>query len=232
MSATCDMGIPYYINTLQFENAEELVKILTDKWEFIVQKVEESKLLFYAYHCYLLYWIIGDEDNKLKWYNIALNYSRAKNGKGLFFLTMLLNLTSEYSKGYLLYFDKKIITLHKTIDNNDHLSPFEKIILKYFKKLYNVGTNNKSVNLTYAQKESQEMATFSEFKDQLNALKNTSDKFIQPTGYEEIILWIESNLQQKSIREVFHNFVSSQNEKNSLPHTEVSCQNQNQNSIY
>jgi len=86
-----------------------------------------------------------------------------------------------------LVFLKKIEALQRTLQNNQHLTDFEKTVLNHFKRLQNIQFSNQTYGLKKAKKD--ELLNFSFQKS--------------PINYEEILLWCESHLQNKTIKEVF-----------------------------
>ena len=203
LSATCDMGIPYYINSLQYDKAEELIQITEINWDLIKQAYSDTKLLLYAYNNFIFYWVLANQKEFKKWASLALSYARIYRGKDFVFGLRLLLLTYNYDLENLNNFNEKIEALKKTLDNNERLTPFEKIILQHLKKLNNIQTGNKGLNLSRQEKKELLKNTFISFKNGLVEFRKPQEKFIKPTAYEEILLWIESKIQQKSIKEVF-----------------------------
>ena len=203
LTATCDMGLQHYTKTMQYNKAKELIQIMTDEWERLKQKTNAARLLFYSYHNFILYWYLKDEKNMKKWSDTATEYSRTNRGKEMFFGLRLLLLTNDYDLENFHNFNEKIEALKKTLNNNEHLMPFEKIVLQYLRKLNNIQTGNKALNLNSQEKKELLKNTFIDFKNDLIDFKESQAKFIRPTAYYEILTWIESKIQQKSIREVF-----------------------------
>ena len=203
LTATCDLGLQHYTETLQYDKAEELIQIMIDNWEWIKQRATVARLLFYAYYNFTFYWYLKDEENMKKWSNIAVEYARTKRGKEMFFGFRLLLLTCDYDFENFYNFNEKIEALKKTLDNNEHLMPFEKIALQYLRKLNNIQTGKKALNLNSKEKKELLKKTFEDFKNDLIDFKKSQEKFIKPTVYKEVLLWIESKIQQKSVREIF-----------------------------
>ena len=203
LSATCDMGVLHFINTMQYNEAEKLIKLMESNWDLLKQKISPIKLLLYAYNNFILYWILANQKELKKWSSLTLSYERTNRGKSIIFNLRLLLLISDYDLDKLHNFNEKIEALKKTLDNNEYLTPFEKIIFQYLRELNNTQTGNKGLNLNSREKKELLKNTFKDFKNALVDFKESQEKFIKPTTYDEVLLWIESKIQQKSIREVF-----------------------------
>jgi len=199
LEATCDMGVLHYLNTFQYEKAHEIATLVDENWQYLQQKTMDGKLLWYTHTNSIFYWIIQDQQKFELWTNRGLSIQRPYRGKMLFFGIRMLMLAYDYDTKELLHFSEKIHALQKTMSNNENLKSFEKLVLKYLKKLASieVSTKNRKEKTFLTQ------TLFKKFKVELLSLQKGKTNFISPINYEEILLWCESHLQNKSIREVF-----------------------------
>ncbi len=210
LEATCDMGVLHYLNTLQYEKAKSLVELMSNKWDLLEMKIKDGKLLFYTYTNFLLYWLLSDKENLETWLDKTLNIARSKKGRGYFFTARLLKLTYDYDQKEFFYFNEKIEALKKTLDNNENLMEFERISLRYFKSLLLIESGDKYINLTRNEKNDLLLNKFEEFKFKLSNLNNGNKHFVAPMGYEEILIWCESKIQNKSLQLVFEESIQKQ----------------------
>jgi len=199
LEATCEMGVLHYVNTYQYEKANDIASLMDENWQYFQRKTMDGKLLWYTHTNSILYWILDDGQNLELWANRGLSIKRPYKGKVYLFGIRMLMLTHDYDADELLHFNEKVQALQKTMSNNDDLKLFEKTVMKYLKKL----VVNKNSTQRKKEKAITKQILFNEFKTALLDLKKTKSKFIEPINYEEILLWCESHLQNKSIREVF-----------------------------
>jgi len=199
LEATCDMGVLHYLNTFQYEKADEIAVLMDENWQDLQRKTMDGKLLWYTHTNSIFYWIIQDQQKFELWTNRGLSIKRPYKGKMLFFGIRMLMLAYDYDTKELLHFNEKVQALQKTMSNNDDLKPFEKIVLKYLKKIATVeiSKHGKKEKTTLTQ------TLFEEFKAELLGLRKGKTNFISPINYEEILIWCESHLQNKSIKAVF-----------------------------
>jgi len=199
LEATCEMGVLHYVNTFQYEKANEIAILMDKNWLYFKRKIMDGKLLWYTHTNSLLYWVLDDRKNLELWANRGLNIQRPNKGKVYFFGIRMLMLTHDFDTKELLHFSEKVQALQKTMSNNDDLKSFEKIVLKYLKKIASIeiSTHTKKEKATLTQ------TLFEDFKSALLNLQNGTTNFIEPINYEEILLWCESHLQNKSIKTVF-----------------------------
>jgi len=196
LEATCDIGVLHYLSTYQYDKAIELVNFIKKDWVNISKKIIYAKLLWYCHFNLLLFWVTNQSTEFEYWLNNGLNIPRSNKGKDYYFGIRMFELIYDYEQENWLHFFQKVEALQKTLQNNNNLTAFEQTVLLYFRKLYNNSQNVKSSN---KQKLKSEKETFQSLK---SALKILELKKI-PINYEEILLWCESHLQNKTIKEVF-----------------------------
>lgn len=199
LEATCEMGVLHYLNSFQYNKANEIATLMDRNWLYFNRKTKDGKLLWYSHTNSILYWILDDRQKLELWANRGLNIQRPHRGKMYFFGLRMLMLAFDYDTKELIHFNEKVQALQKTMSNNDDLKAFEKLVLKYLKKIANIemSTHRKD------EKETLTQTLFNEFKTALLALQEGKANFVAPINYEEILLWCESHLQNKSLKFVF-----------------------------
>lgn len=202
LEATCEMGVLHYLNSYQYAKAANIADLMNENWTYFQGKTMDGKLLWYAHTNSVLYWILEDQEKLMMWAERGLFIHRPHKGKTLLFGIRMLILIQDYDTNELLFFNEKVQALQKTMSNNDDLKEFEKIVLKYIKKIANVKMSAKPKK----EKASLSQILFKEFKASLLALQDGKTNFIAPINYEEILIWCETHLQNKSIKEVFETF--------------------------
>lgn len=199
LEATCDIGVLYYLNTHQYQKAEELSNFIEKEWKTISAKTFDGKLLWYCHSSLLLFWVIANKTQFKYWLEKGLNIPRSNKGKVYYFGIRMFEIINDFEQNNWHTFLHKVEALQKTLINNGKLSSFEKIVLAYFKKLYNIRNGNKNINLNKSEKEALESKVLQQLKEALKALNLKNS----PINYYEMILWCDSHLQNKSIKEVF-----------------------------
>jgi len=199
LEATCEMGVLHYLNTIQYKKADEIANLMDQNWLHFKRKTMDGKLLWYSHTNSVLYWFLGNQQKLELWANRGLDIKRPNKGKMFLFSIRMLMLTLDYDTKKLLHFNAKVQALYKTMDNNEDLKTFEKLVLKHLKKLASIeiSTENKIEKATLSQ------ALFKEFKKALLGLQQGKANFVEPINYEEILLWCESHLQKKPVKAIY-----------------------------
>jgi len=196
LEAISDIGILYYLNNYDYKNAYEVAQFMEKEWLTISSKNIDAKLLWYCYTNLLLFWITNNTSKFEYWLNEGLNIFRTKQGKIYYFAIRMFDILNDLDQRNLYTFLSKIEALQKSLKNNGLYSNFEKLILKYFRKLYRVINN---LNLQKGYRESEQMKIIQFLKEDLLQMEFKTP----PINYNEIMLWCESNLQNKTVKEIF-----------------------------
>ena len=202
LEASCDMGVLHYLNTFQYKRADTMAILMDEYWQTLCKKNMDGKLLWYSHTNTILYWILGKHREIKLWGQRGLQIQRPNKGKALLFGIRMLMLTYDIDNNELMHFNEKVEALQKTMNNNEHLKSFEKLVLKYLKKIANATDSN----FSKIKKSKLQNELFKNFKEELLALKDSTINYVAPViNYEEILLWCESHIQKKSIKYVFEN---------------------------
>jgi len=199
LEATCDIGILHYLSTYQYKQAIELANLMKNEWELIILKTISAKLLWYCHTNLILFWVTNHLPEFEHWLNEGLNIQCPNNGKALYFAIRMFDLMHDFDNRNFNTFYSKLSTFKKTLQNNEHLTEFEKIVVSHFKTLYNIEEGGRYINHTKKEKASLLKKTFQSLKNDLTNLKFKA----APVNYLEVILWCESHLYNKTIKEVF-----------------------------
>jgi len=199
LEATCDMGILCYLRTCKFEKALEISEFMDQTWKELELKIEDGKLLWYIHTNTLLHWIYGNTKNFKEWLKKGLRNKQPNKGKNFYFGIRFFELMQQIDNNELLDLKEKVEAFQKTLQNNEHLTDFEKLVLGQFRAFYNIEFSNKNINLKQTEKAKIIQQNFQSLKKELLALKFKNP----PINYGEILIWCESHLQNKTIKEVF-----------------------------
>lgn len=199
--ALCDMGIIHYIETFQYDKAIEISELIDSTWDEIKAKTFDGKLLWYAHTNVLLYLIVGNNEKLHYWLNQGLNISRPKKARNHYLALRQLELIYLLINDDFLMLKEKIETYQKTLQYNNAINNFEKIVLKHLRCFFNIHNSAKNLNLSKVEKDEQVQQNFESLKKALLAMQSK----VSPINFESILFWCESKLQHKSIRFVFEN---------------------------
>jgi len=196
LNISCDIGVLHYINTYQYDKAIELANFMQKEWNTISTKSVDGQLLYYSQNNMLLFWVVCDETKFKYWLQTGLSIPRSHKGRDYYFGIRMFELIDDFEQEKWDGFPKKIESLQKTLQNNQNFNAFEKTVLDYFKKLYSIKFSNKTFSLKEAKKDDLQNKSFQSLKDELQNLEEC-------VNHGEVLLWCESHLQNKSIKEVF-----------------------------
>ena len=172
---------------------------MKSEWEVISSTAIDAKLLWYCHTNLILFWVSNHRSKFEHWLNEGLNIQRPNNGKALYFAIRMFDLMYDFDNRNFSTFYSKLNTFQKTLQNNEHFTEFEKIVVSHFKKMYNIEEGNQYINQTKKEKASLLHETFRSLKNDLTNLKFKA----APVNYLEVILWCKSYLENKTIKEVF-----------------------------
>ena len=199
LEATCDMGILCYLRTHQYEKANQISALMDEIWNELELKIEDGKLLWYTHTNSILHWVNANTKALNIWLNRGLAIARSNKGRAFYFGIRMLDLITDLDNQQLFIFIEKLEALQKTLQNNTHLTNFEKIVLHHFRAFYNIELSTKNINLNKTEKTVLMQQTFQSLKNDLLKLEFTN----LPINYVEVMLWCESHLQNKTIKEIF-----------------------------
>jgi len=199
LEATCDIGILHYLNTHQYKKAIELADLMKNEWEVILSTAIDAKLLWYCHTNLILFWVTNHLSKFEHWLNEGLNIQRPNNGKAFYFSIRMFDLMYDFDNRNFNTFNSKLRTFEKTLQNNEHFTEFEKIVVSHFKTLHNIEEGNRYINLSKKETASLLNETFQSLKNDLENLQFKT----KPLNHLEIILWCESHIENKTIKELF-----------------------------
>jgi len=181
----------YYLETLQFDKALEIAKLLESRWQELSEYLNEGRYLTFCFNLMMLNWIVGDVQETQNWLICISNYNKAKRRKDdIVLATRLFELIVCYElqeQGEEIDFDKKIDTVRKTLKNNSQFQTFHQTVLQHCR------------NLNRAKTKTEKIQIIASLEKNLQKIKMENPKLL---CLEEIILWCQSKLQGLEIREL------------------------------
>jgi len=199
LEATCDIGVLHYLNIYQYDRAIEIALFIENEWDTLVSKTIDEKLLWYCHSNLILFWITDDLNKFEHWLNIGLNIQIPKKGKSHYFAIRMFDLINKLDNHNFTTFYSNLDAFQKTLQYNQNFGKFEEIVLSHLRKFYNIFNGNKTINLNKKEKTKLEKENFLSLKMALQKLHFKTSPF----NYNESLLWCESHLQNKTIKEVF-----------------------------
>lgn len=181
-----------YNKSAHFEKVIPLIKEIEVGLNLYKDIIHKSKLISIYYQIAYSYFGIGDYKQSIKWLNLILNDSSSNLRKDIICFTRILFLIVNYENNNLLFIEYLIKSNEYYFSSRKKLYEFEKSILSFFKKIYTVRDEKKTISL---------------FTGLLSDLQKKSKNTIEINIYDylDIESWIESKIQKKKFIEIIKN---------------------------
>ncbi len=177
----------YYMNTGEIQKGIDLVEnILEEGFAELKQQTTKSRALINYYNFTIIYFFGHKMKSAHKWLNMILNEKKSDTRKDIQDFARVLELLFFFEMNTDKDIIEKINALNRHFKGNDETVSFERLILKYLKKLAEKSIIQKRHPIYIELRD--EIAKFR--KD--NPLK-------RELGVEEIEIWVNSKIAGKSI---------------------------------
>ncbi len=200
LEATCDMGLVYYINTHNYDKAQELCSLMEQNWAAFTAILQDGKVLYYCYMASLLYWVINDLEKAYDWINRMYTYPNPLRGKNFLYAGRLIELIIVYELAWPFLSDR-LDSARKTLHNNHYRSPFEKIVIQHLRRLIQLREEEQT---SKHQSIDKEQSLLQSLLDQLEVLVEqiNIEGLRPPTGLAELQLWCRAKLSGKTMKDL------------------------------
>jgi len=180
---TCHIGMRYYLNTHQFEQAAILVETLNHRWEQLRAEIQPFRQQFYCYHAIITHWILADYSKTMTWVAMILDYKYTQEGKNFLLGARLLELMIyyEYRPEVL---DSRLDSIRRVLDRHWELGDYEKQVFAFFGKLIR-------------QPEREHSSIFQNF---YTTLKKYAEQRLIASN--EMMYWCQSKIEKKTLRAI------------------------------
>ncbi|HVD98579.1 MAG TPA: hypothetical protein VNB90_10275 [Cytophagaceae bacterium] len=180
MTGDFDKGVEFIVS----ENGEEFNSLLS--------KLDRHSSLILNYKMACLYFGAGNFNQSIRWLNKVINAPDMDFREDLHCFARILNLVCHYELGNFDVIKYYIISTYRFLWKKDDLHFFQKYILGFLKNL-NTNLSNKDL-----------IDRFQKLKMQLVPLVN-SDFEKRAFIYFDIISWLESKIEKRSVQEIIQN---------------------------
>ncbi len=173
------LGLRYYLNTLQFEEAAELADDVDMHWEALVKVTPKRRQLAYCYNMSVAYWLSGNLEKAVTWLSRILNFEDVKTGQRIVLFARLIQLPIYYDFGDE-NLDNRLESTRRVLAKRKQLGDFESMVIRFFRKLIRTVERDKK------------KALFQKFHTDLKEFNRDSTP--NPHGWGELILWCEKHI--------------------------------------
>jgi hypothetical protein len=188
----------YFLNTKRIEEADQLVNDESKEGiEFGLghygSKVNAARRRTITYNCFVLYFILEDFQTANGWLQRMFDESIGEARSDLKALSLILLPVFWYERGDYGLFENYLRSAKYSVKDAKEAAPnkLEEIMVAFLNKLKSKKGDERIVEHANWAMDELRKSYFGEGADRL------------PLGLEEFMLWLESKIQSKTIREVF-----------------------------
>lgn len=171
------LGLKYYLNTYQFDDAAELSDDIDRHWEGLLPVIKKRRQLAYCYNMAVAYWLSGKPEKAVTWISKILNFEGVEEGQRIILFARLIQLPIYYDFNDK-NLDNRIESTRRVLSKHDRLGEFESLVIRFFRKL---------IRINFDKHQKQEH--IQTFHQELIALKKNMTS--APHGLDELLVWCE-----------------------------------------
>ena len=175
----------FYIQTNQFVLAKKLVPVIESGLKKFGNKLPKGRILTIYYNIAVLFLVIEEFDECLTWINNIIFGEWENIRQDIQDSAKMLQIILHYELGNVDLLDSLMRSTRRHLKESERLYEMETLLLQLVKKLIR----------TPGKKERNQ--ALEQVKQKISVLSNINGQVI--TGTEEILLWIESRLNGRSI---------------------------------
>ena len=186
-----------------FKEGQEIIEPLLIKIEEYKGQIDEHHVMMFYYKIACLYFGSNDFEKAIVYLNRIINNKKLKMREDLLCFTRLLNLITHYEAGFDYHIDLHIRDTFKFLLKMGDLHEVQKSLIRFVRKLGNIYPH--------------------ELKDAFKKL-HAELKQYEKDPYErraflylDILSWLESKIQNKTVAEIIHAKANLINRKNRHP---------------
>ena len=168
------LGLRYYLNTYQFEEAARLADDIDRHWQVLLGVTRKRRQLAYCYNITIAYWLSGNLEKAVIWLSRILNFEDVKEGQRIVLFARILQLPIYYDFGDE-NLDNRIESTRRVLAKRKQLGELEGLVVKFFRKLIRAFEKDKKQVL------------FQRFYAELTAFKANNGS--NTHSLEEMIIW-------------------------------------------
>jgi len=168
------LGLKYYLNVHQFDEAAELADDIDMKWEALLKVTLKRRQLAYCYNIAVAYWLSDNLEKAITWLSRILNFEDVKEGQRIILFARVLQLPIYYDFGDE-NLDNRLESTRRVLAKRNQLGDFESMVIRFFRKLIRAFEKDKK------------QALFEEFYSDLTEFRTRN--MPTPHGLDEMLVW-------------------------------------------
>ena len=173
------LGLKYYLNMYQFEEAAELSNDIDQHWEALLKVTTKRRQLAYCYNMSIAYWFSGNIQKAITWLSRILNFEDVKEGQRIVLFARILQLPMYYDFGDE-NLDNRVESTRRVLAKRNRMGDFEGIVIRFFRKLVRIFEKDKK------------QALFQKFYADLTEFNAQNTP--APHGMDELLHWCKKYL--------------------------------------
>tara|TARA_B100000767_G_scaffold202451_1_gene189345 strand:- start:1972 stop:3543 length:1572 start_codon:yes stop_codon:yes gene_type:complete len=173
-----------------FKEGQEIINSLLDKIDYFKNQIDEHHVMMFYYKIACLYFGSNDYEKSIVFLNKIVNNKKLKMREDLLCFTRLLNLIAHYEAGFDYHIDQHIRDTFKFLLKMGDLHEVQKSLIRFVRNLGNIYPH--------------------ELKDAFKELYEELKQYEQDPYerraflYLDILSWLESKIQNKTIAQIIH----------------------------
>lgn len=174
----------------EFAEGSQIIPDIANSLEEFEHLLDTNYIIIFYYKFACMYFGNDDYKSVVHWLNKIINMKDVDLRSDIHSFARILNLISHYELGNLDLVDYYIRSTYRFLIKKNDLHLFQKIIMKFLRKLSSI-TRDQLIDA---------------FKDLREQLLPLNEKFYErrPFIYFDIISWLESKIEKRSVQEIIH----------------------------
>lgn len=179
-----------YFMVGEFDQGVEVIPEIAGSLEKFEDLLDTHYIIIFYYKFACMYFGATDYQKVVFWLNKIINMKDVDLRSDIHSFARILNLISHYELGNIDLVDYYIRSTYRFLIKKNDLHLFQKIIMKFLRKLSSI-TQDQLID------------AFKELREQLLPL---NEKFYdrRPFIYFDIISWLESKIEKRTVQEIIH----------------------------
>lgn len=182
-----------FMNTDRFEDAKKLVPEVEEGFSKFNTLIQNSYRLAISYNICLMYFIVADYKEALKWVNKIIHIEKTEERQDIQDFSQILRLIIFYCLGKYDLIESQVKATRRLLQKSNRLYELETTIIKYLPKLISANQNKSEKN-----------EILIEFKKELDKINENNKGAL---GLQETGLWVESKIRNISFRDILRELI-------------------------
>lgn len=183
----------HYINSGQFDKAEELVPVIEEGLDRYSDKINKARFLSFNYNIMVMYFIMHRFKDALDWANKILD-DKSEIKQDISNTTKVLLPIIHFELGHHDLVDNLTRSAYRTLSNKNRLHDFEKVLIKYLK------------GMPLSSDSDEFKSKLDEFSLELKQVQQKQT--MKSYAMEEVSLWVDSHQSNRKMSVLLSHSVS------------------------